>query len=160
MKKFLGKLKELILKHKLLAIISFLALLLLLLLAFMVLWMTIASTNSYGSRLDGIEDVEISKNTLSDVSKKIEEYDEVSTAAVRIQGKIIYFTIHYNKGTSKDKAKEIASTTTEEFSDEEKKFYDLEYVLIEDKGEDDEEETFVITGTKHNSLEKITWSKN
>ncbi len=160
MKKFMEKIKELVSNHKLLAIIVGVALIIVIIFIAMLIWMAVASTNSYGSRLDGIEEVEIKKDKLKEVAKKLEDNEEVSKASVRIQGKIIYFDIYYVKGTSKDRAKEIANTTKEEFSDEEKSFYDLEYVLVEDKGDNKEEETFVVTGTKNSSLEEITWSRN
>lgn len=161
MKNFFGKIKDLILKHKLLAIVCFLATLLAIILLVMVILMTLSTANTYGNRLEGIEDVKISQSTLKEKEDKLEEYEEISNATVRTQGKIVYFTIHYNHGTSKDKAKELANLTLENFTAEEKSFYELQYILIEDIADNDEEATnFVITGTKHNTKEAITWSKN
>ena len=137
MKKFFTKIKNLILNHKLLATICLLAFILLVVLLFMVISMTVSTANKYGNRLDGIKEVEIKSKTLKEVENKIKENEEVKDASVRIKGKIIYFDITYNKGTEKDKAKEIANNTLSEFSEEEKSFYDMEYILIEDSNGED-----------------------
>ena len=159
MKKFFTKIKNLILNHKLLATICLLAFILLVVLLFMVISMTVSTANKYGNRLDGIKEVEIKSKTLKEVENKIKENEEVKDASVRIKGKIIYFDITYNKGTEKDKAKEIANNTLSEFSEEEKSFYDMEYILIEDSNGEDGD-TYIVTGTKHSAKEEISWSRN
>lgn len=159
MKKIFTKIKNLILNHKLLAIICLLAFILFVVLLFMVISMTISTANKYGNRLDGIKEVEIAKGALKEVENKLKENEEVKDASVHIKGKIIYFDITYNKGTEKDKAKEIANNTLSEFSDEEKSFYDMEYILIEDDNGEDSE-TYIVTGTKHSAKEEISWSRN
>ena len=154
------KLKDLILRHKLLSSICLLAFIIIIIMMYVFFNLFVGGNNKYGNRLDGIKSHEVSSSEKNDIVSSLKENEAVSDASVRIQGKIIYFDIYYVKGTSTDRAKEIANTTKEEFSDEEKSFYDLEYVLVEDKGDNKEEETFVVTGTKNSSLEEITWSRN
>lgn len=160
MKKLFIKIKDLLLHHKLLAIICLLAFVLFVVLFFMLLSMTISTSNKYGSRLDGIDKVEIKKSTMKEIGNKIKDHDEVKDASLHIKGKIVYFDIEYNKGTDKGKAKEIAESTLSEFDEDELAFYDLEYILFEDNDGDKEVSTFVITGTKHSNKDKISWMKS
>lgn len=162
MKNFVSKIKDLFWRHKLLGIVVILSTILFLVLFFMVIWMTVSNVNSYGNRLDGIEEVNLENKFLKEQVTKLEENDQVSSASCRLQGKIVYFVIHFERGTDKKKAMEIATTTLDNFSDDEKGFYDFEYLLSEDAGEESSEDVslFVITGTKQNKNDSISWSKN
>ena len=119
--------------------------------------MTISTSNKYGNRLDGIDKVEIKKSSLKEIGKKIEENEKVKDATLHIEGKIIYFDIVYNNGTSVEDAKKIASDSMNNFKEKQLSFYDLEYVLMEDKKDD---KYFVIIGTKHSSKDSISWMKS
>ena len=115
----------------------------------------ISGNDKYGNRLDGINKVEITSKTLSKIDKKIEDEEEVDSASIRIQGKIIYITIKYKEGTSKDRAKEIANSTLEHFDEEELNFYDVGYFLTS-KGETE----FNITGNKKAKRDNISYIKS
>lgn len=151
------KIKDLIKRHKVLFIFCIVVLVALIILLVVFLQMTINTSGRYGNRLDGIEEVEISKDTLTDISTSLEEKEEVSKAKLRIQGKIIYVDITFNKGTTKDKGKEIASSTVSEFSDDEQDFYDFSFVLNEDS---EEENAWSSIGSKNSKDADISWTRN
>ena len=111
------------------------------------------SSGKYGNRLEGINDVVISKDTYTEVKEEVMDTELVSDVSVRLQGKIVYTTIILNSDTKESKAKEIASATLDNYSEEELAFYDFSYFL---KWEGEEEDT-VITGNKHHGLEEISW---
>lgn len=113
------------------------------------------SSDKYGNRLDGIEDVKIDNDTYDGVEAEIMDTGLATDAKVRLQGKIVYTTIILNGDTSINKAKEIASNTLDNYTDEELKFYDFSYFL---KWEGEESDT-VITGNRHHDLDQITWVK-
>lgn len=114
------------------------------------------SSNNYGNRLDGIEDVVISEETYDSVETEVMDTGLVAEVSTRLQGKIVYTTIVLNSDTSVAKAKEIASNTLDNYSEEERGFYDFSYFL---KWEGEESDT-VITGNKHHDLDTITWVKS
>ncbi|MBR3161692.1 MAG: hypothetical protein IKF19_03070 [Bacilli bacterium] len=155
MKKFLIGLKDLILRHKLLSMICILAFTAIMIMLYVFFSIFVSTNNVYGRRLNGIEKVKIAKSELNKKSDKIEKNDEVKSAKVRIQGKIVYFDIIFKKETSKDKAKEIANKTLDEFSKEEKEFYDFEYVLASE-----DSAGFKITGTSGPKTEGISFIKS
>lgn len=114
------------------------------------------SSNKYGNRLDGINDVKISSETYESVETEVMDTTLVEEVSVRLQGKIVYTTIVLKNDTSVDKAKEIATNTLDNYADEELSFYDFSYFL---KWEGEESDT-VITGNRHHDLESITWVKS
>ena len=114
------------------------------------------SSNKYGNRLDGIEEVKIASDTYDEVEKEIMDTELAEEANIRLQGKIVYTTIILKSDTSTEKAKEIATNTLDNYSEEELSFYDFSYFL---KWEGEESDT-VITGNKHHDLDSITWIKS
>jgi len=111
------------------------------------------SAGKYGNRLDGIEEVVISNETYDGVEEEVMATEKVAEVTTRLQGRIVYITIVLNNDTDGGDAKNIASGTLDNFSEEELGFYDFSYFL---KWEGEEGNT-VITGNKHHDLDSITW---
>ncbi len=160
MKKFLEKIKKLIGRHKLLFAICLLAFMIILIMLYIFFSLFAGGTNKYGNRLEGIEDVVISDSTKEEVVSFLEAKDEVSSASVRIQGKIIYIHIEYLRDISLDRAKEIANETIEKFDEDELAFYDIGYSLTQIQTEGEEDIGFVVTGSKNSQLDNISWIKS
>lgn len=156
------KLKRFAKENKVFAVILGIAVLFILIFIIMLISILIGGGNDpYGDRLDGIEKVEISKKKLTNIESTINENDQVKKSNVRIQGKIVYVTIDYINGVNLDKAKEIANSVLDEFSDDEKDFYDFEFLLTEETDASNSEyNPFKAAGTKHPSKDGITWTKS
>ena len=141
MKEFFKKIKNWANRNKGLAIIIALTIVLLLILLIIFLQMLIGgSSDKYGNRLDGIDKVKISNETFEGVKKEVTDTELTEDVS----------------DTSKDKAKEIASATLDNYSEDELKFYDFSFFL---KWKGEEGDT-VVTGNKHHSLDSITWTNN
>ena len=157
MKDFFKKIKSWANKNKGFAIIIALGFILFLILLVIFFQMLIGgSSDKYGNRLDGINKVKISNETFEEVKKEVTDTELVEEVSTRLQGKIVYMTITLKSDTSKDKAKEIASATLDNYSEDELKFYDFSFFLRW-KGEEGDT---VVTGNKHHSLDSITWTNN
>jgi len=152
---------ELIKRHKGLAIVGGLALILFIIM-FMIFARMLFSNNGseYGKRLNGI--VKIDKDETKKLLGEIKDREEVIDASVRTQGKIIYMTIIYQDNVSKDKAKEIASDTYKYYSEDVISYYDFEYFLTQNEMLDEEanDKSYTIAGTKHPDNDYISWTKN
>lgn len=151
---------ELIKRHKGLAIVLGLTLILVIIMFAIFARMIFSSGDSeYGDRLKGIASV--NKEDTNKLISELEERDEIDDVSVRTQGKIIYITITYLDSVNKDKAKEIANNTYTYYGEEVIKDYDFEYFLTQKKVDDAEEDTtYVIVGTKHPDNDYISWTKN
>ena len=148
---------NLIKRHKGLALIGGLTLILLVIMFIIFARIIFTSSDSeYGTRLKGL--VKIDKNTTKEIINETEELDEVEKITIRTQGKIIYTTIIFKEGTKLDKAKEIASNTLSKYDEKVINYYDFGYFLKENT-ETEEEQGFRAAGTKHPDIEKISWTK-
>ena len=96
----------------------------------------------YGSRLDGIKDVEITKETTDKVEKKISS--QATSTNVKVAGRTL------------EKAKKLGEEAVSVFSDKEKKYYDIQIFITNDKNT----EQFPIIGYKHHSNDNISWTKD
>ena len=157
MKGFFKGLGRLLWRHKLLSIICFLAFVIVLIMLYVFCSIFVGGGDKYGSRLVGIEKVEISKKKVSSVVKEIKKGENVWNAKVRLEGKIVYVDIIFNKDSNGDKAKEIASSVLNSFSDDEKAFYDFEFILSQNT---EDNNGFKLTGTKSPKKDNISWIKS
>ena len=152
---------KLLKRHKGLAIIGGLTLILMIII-FAIFSRMIFSTGKgeYGDRLKGIK--AIPKDVTNKVVEETKELDQVENIKIRIQGKIVYTTITFTKDTSKDKAKEIAAKTLEYYDEETITSYDFEFLLTQEEQLDDDgnDKSYTIAGTKHPEKEKISWTRN
>lgn len=114
--------------------------------------------SKYGDRLDGIEAAIISDNKKSEVANSIKEGKNVKDATVTITGKIIYIRIAFEAGADLDTSKSIAVKSLEQFSEEEKKFYDVHFTLVSEKT--DTNEGFTIMGAKNVNGTNLIWNNN
>ena len=153
----MNKIKDWAMKNKTLALVVFLAIVRFIILLVIMLELLLGgSSNKYGDRLDGIDKVKIENKTYDEVKEEVLGTDLVEDVSIRLQGKIVYTTIVLKSDTTSDKAKEIASNTLDNYSEEELSFYDYSFFL-EWKGEDG---NTVITGNKHHNLDAIAWVKS
>jgi len=153
------KIWELIKRHKILFVFCFIAFVVFIVMLVIFLKMTINTSSKYGTRLDGIEEVEISKSTFKEVKSMLEEKEEVSSAKVRLQGKIIYVDIIFNDTVKLDKGKEIAGSVLEKFSEEELNFYDFSFIINQVSDKEDAE-TWSSAGARKAMAEKISWTRS
>ena len=108
----------------------------------------------YGTRLDGIDKVKITKETKDKVTAIFK--DSSSSAKVRLAGRIIYIDVVLNDDVSRDTAKDLGNKTLEVLSDQEKSYYDIQ-LLINNKANQGQ---FPIIGYKHHTRDAIIWNKD
>ncbi len=151
---------SLIKRHKGLAIVGGLTLVLIIVM-FAIFARMIFSTgdSEYGQRLTGL--VELDNKVTKEIVSSLLENDSVKDAEIRVQGRIIYTIIIFNEGTNLDKAKEIANGTVIKYSDSVLEDYDLGFFIKEDveNTEDEVKVGFVSAGTKHPSMDMVSWTK-
>ena len=155
MSEAVAKIKKLIKNHKGLFVVTVLGLVLFVFIFIIVVIMMTSGKDKYGDRLTGIEEVAIKSSDITEFEGTLSEKEEVSSASIRIQGKIIYVNLKFEDGVGLDKAKEVAVSSLELFDDEEKSYYDICYFLINEG-----ENGYSITGTKHSSLDSISWIRS
>lgn len=149
-------------RHKWLAIIGSLTLILIIVMFAIFAKMIFSNGDSeYGERLNGI--VKVDKNITKEIINEVKENENVENIEIRTQGKIIYTIIKFNAGTKLDIAKDIAEKTLSKYDEDIIEYYDFGYFLkenVDDNKETDEiENGFISVGTKHPDNDKISWTK-
>lgn len=149
-------------RHKWLAIIGSLTLILIVVMFAIFAKMIFSNGDSeYGQRLDGL--VKLDKNITKEIINEIKELESVENIKIRTQGKIIYTTIEFTTGTKLDDAKNIAQISLSKYEDKITNYYDFGYFIkenVEDNKETEEiEKGFISAGTKHPDNDKISWTK-
>ena len=152
---------DLIKRHKGLAIIGGLSLVLLIIILIIFSRMFFSKNKSeYGDRLKNL--VKIENKVLDSVKEEIESNEGVKKVTIRTQGKIVYTNIYVDKKITKDKAKEIAKKTLEKYDEKVMKAYDFCFFISQEEILDEEgnDKSYTIAGTKHPDKEEISWTKN
>lgn len=108
----------------------------------------------YGTRLEGIEKVRIKDKTKEELKGVFK--DSSKSVTIRLAGRIIYVDVKLNEGVSTDTAKDLSNKTLEKLSEEEKKYYDVQFIIANESDTDH----FPIIGYKHHARTAISWTRN
>ncbi len=147
--------KKFVKKH--LSLVVAIAIFILVFIAFLILKSVFFPSEAkaiYGDRLKGIENVKISDETKKKVENKLSE--QTSKVKVRVAGKLIYIDMTVTGEVDVNAAKNLANSALEEFTEEEKGFYDIQVIIESDTNTTQ----FPIIGYKHHSKAAYTWTKD
>lgn len=114
--------------------------------------------DTYGDRLEGISDYKLDKNIKSNLQDVYKDNDNVGDATLDLKGKIIYISIDFVKATKIEDARSLALKSLDIFSDEEKQFYDIQYILTANTISEDE--FYPTMGYKNSSSQIVAWINN
>lgn len=112
----------------------------------------------YGDRLEGIESVAINDSKISDIETKIKADKIVKSVNITITGKIVYFDLTFPSETSLVEAQSVALKSLDNFSNEEKAFYDFHFTLKQEST--DQSDGFLIEGAKNKNGSGLVWNNN
>lgn len=107
----------------------------------------------YGSRLNGIEEVKIDNNRLSEIKVIYANEELISSIELGLKGKIINIIIKGKEGYTIDVAKKAISDNLTSFSEKERNFYDIQFFVS------NEFLNYNLIGYKNKSSEIIAWSE-
>ena len=116
-----------------------------------------SSGDKYGDRLNGIEKHKLS-NTLADDIKALYE-SGVESVSVDTKGKIIYVIMDVSDDVSKVDAQSYAIKALDVFSDDDKSFYDIQF-MITCKNASEETTTYPMEGYKNSNNTQVVWTNN
>lgn len=117
-----------------------------------------SATDKYGNRLDGIKDVEISKDKIADMEGEILKMTKVQDTTVDIHGKIVNFTIDFENDATVEESQNAAKSCLEFLEENYLNYYDLQFFLTKSK-ETESSSAYPILGYKKAGATNISWSK-
>lgn len=113
-------------------------------------FITQSKSDNYGTRLENVSKYPVETN-MNDAKAMLDETEGVTSANVRLQGRIIYVDVTVDPKTNNEKIHNIATTLLEKFSDEQKGFYDMQFMFKR-------EGLAPYAGSKSSSNTVITWA--
>lgn len=127
----------------------------LLLVLFLLMKAFFPSGNPYGNRLDGIEKVPFSKKDIEKLEDKMDDNSSVKKASVNLEGRLFNIILTTKKDTKLDDMKDYCVKLLELYSEEELKYYDIQFYLV---NEDKKAESYPAIGYHNKKATKISWS--
>lgn len=117
-----------------------------------------SSKSSYGDRLEGIKEVEVTDDVKNKFLSAMENDELISESSIKVKGKIIYIALHFKDGVSLVEAQSKALASLMVFEQNYLDFYDFNYTL---KGNATESsEGFLIMGAKNVNGSGLVWNNN
>lgn len=114
-----------------------------------------AGDANYGDRLNGI--VEVSKDTITNVTSKLNEDERVISSSVTVNGRILNVIVTVVDSVSKKDAKSLAESSKDSIDDAVLKDYDIQLFV---KKDNPDENDFPMIGYKAKNSESFTWTKD
>ncbi len=105
----------------------------------------------YGDRLDGIEEVKVTKEELKKLDDEIVDENIVSKSNSYTNGRIVNIILTIKKGVKEKDAKKITSTILEYFTEEQLNYYDIELFLTS------EDDSYNLIGYKTKTEKDFTF---
>lgn len=127
----------------------------LLLVLFLLMKAFFPSGNPYGNRLDGIEKVPFSKKDIEKLEDKMDDNSSVKKASVNLEGRLFNIILTTKKDAKLDDMKDYCVKLLELYSEEELKYYDIQFYLV---NEDKKAESYPAIGYHNKKATKISWS--
>lgn len=115
--------------------------------------------SKYGDRLDGIEAHKIHKELESEI-KELYKDSKLDLKSIKNSGKIIYVTFELSELIKAADAKNLVLKSLEKFSDDEKSFYDIQFIVICESEGSTETKLYPIMGYKNSSSTEVIWTRN
>ena len=118
----------------------------------------VGESDKYGNRLEDIGKYEIEDSRLKDFESKYNDEKTVSKVEANITGRIIYVKMEFESGVDLVEAESVALKSLDEFSEDEKTYYDFNYTLSQNKT--DNSDGFLISGAKNKNGSGLVWNNN
>ena len=110
-------------------------------------------SNKYGDRLKEIDKHKISNEVISKIKSKSSGNDSILKIDYHREGRVLNFTISVDSNLGVDQAKEFADSLLGEISDDDKKYYDIQFFI--DSNADSP--NYPLIGYKNKNSDKVSY---
>ena len=117
-----------------------------------------SSKSSYGDRLNGIEQVEITEEIKNNFINRVKEDEAILDVSLDVKGKIIYISMTFQNTLTLEEAKARANNSVSLWEEKYLSFYDLNYIIKQE--ENDENKGFLLMGARNVHGNGLVWNNN
>lgn len=114
--------------------------------------------DKYGDRLEDISKYEIKEEKLTEIETKIASQKDVEKVNIYRTGRIIYSELKFKGEVDKLAAQNVAINLLDEFSTDEKSYYDFHFEL--EKEETTTSEGFLLQGCRNSNGNGLSWNND
>lgn len=114
--------------------------------------------DKYGDRLEDISKYEIKEEKLTEIETKIASQKDVEKVNIYRTGRIIYSELKFKGEVEKLAAQNVAINLLDEFSTDEKSYYDFHFEL--EKEETTTSEGFLLQGCRNSNGNGLSWNND
>lgn len=114
--------------------------------------------DKYGNRLSDIDKYPITDKRINELKDGLVVQDKVKSSSIKITGRIVYISINFETNCDLVEAESIALKFLENFSEDEKSYYDFNFTLKKDSTETSD--GFIISGAKNKNGSGLVWNNN
>lgn len=121
-----------------------------------IIWLFIIpifSNNKYGDRLDGIEDHEISSETIDTIEEALLDNEQILDFSYNNEGRCLRFIITVDSEMSTDDAKALGDVILENIDEDDQSYYDIEFYVDTEEDNDN----YPIAGYKHKTSDTFVF---
>lgn len=117
------------------------------------------NSDKYGDRLEGIESHKVHKELENEI-KEIYKDSKLNLKSIKTSGKIIYVTFDLSEVIKVNDAKNLVLKSLDKFSDDEKSYYDIQFIITCESEGSTETRLYPIMGYKNSSSIEVIWTRN
>ena len=115
-----------------------------------------SGNDEYGNRLDEIEKYPITDEIINNIQNEVSSLEKVKSVSYNLEGRLANFIIKVEDALMVSEAKNYAEKVLEYFSEDLKKYYDIQILIDSDN---DESENYPIIGYKHKTSDSLVWKQ-
>lgn len=115
-----------------------------------------SGNDEYGNRLDEIEKYPITDEIINNIQNEVSSLEKVKSVSYNLEGRLANFIIKVEDDLMVSEAKNYAEKVLEYFSEDLKKYYDIQILIDSDN---DESENYPIIGYKHKTSDSLVWKQ-
>ena len=155
----MNKIKKFYKEHRIFTILMAVVIVcLVLIITILVQCFYVGNSDKYGNRLENIEKYKVEDSRIDEFKQKYSDEKIVSSVDIELTGRIFYIKMVFESDVDLVEAQSIALKSLEEFSEDEKSYYDFNFTLAQEKT--DTSDGFLISGAKNKNGTNLIWNNN
>ena len=112
--------------------------------------------DKYGNRLENIDDYPLEESRLKEIELKLSEDEKIENVSILVTGRIVYVHIYPSETGDLETSQGVAIKLLEEFTAEEKQYYDYQFTIKKDATETSE--AILVSGAHNKSGSGLNWN--
>ncbi len=112
--------------------------------------------DKYGNRLENIDNYRLEESRLKEIELKLSADEKIDNVSILLTGRIVYVHINASATGDLETCQGVAIKLLEEFSEEEKGYYDFQFTIKKEKTETSD--AILVSGAHNKKGNGLVWN--